>query len=93
MLKVSIRRMAKNTGVNRHGNNCVFGNVDLHVAERVGELTFSVSDNYSCDALLSPGILSTLRVTPVGVSILLCEDLTLQCDQVTRLAITAYMMI
>ena len=85
--------MAMNTDVNGHGENCVFVNVDLHVAERVGELTFSVSDNYSCDALLPPGILSTLRVTPVGVSILLCEDLTLQRDQVTRLAIAAHMMI
>ena len=81
--------MATITGVHGRGKYCVFVNVDLHVAKRVGELTFSISNNNSCNALLSPGILSTLRVTPVGVSILLGEDLTLQRDQVTRLAIAA----
>ena len=70
----------------------VFTNVYLHVAEWVCEFTFSVPNNNSSDALLSPCVLSTLGVTPVGVSILFGEDLPLQCDQVTRLAIAAIMM-
>ena len=70
----------------------VFTNVYLHVAEWVCEFTLSVANNNSCDALLSPCVLSTLGVTPVGVSILFGEDLPLQCDQVTRLAIAAIMM-
>ena len=69
----------------------VFTNVYLHVAEWVCEFTFSVPNNNSSDALLSPCVLSTLGVTPVGVSILFGEDLTLQCDQVPRLAIAANM--
>ena len=67
----------------------VLTNVDLHIAEWVGELTFPVPNNYSCDALLSPRILSSLRVPPVGVSVLFGEDLTLQRDQVAWLAIAA----
>ena len=67
-------------------------NVYLHIAKWVGELAFSVPNNNASDAFLSPRVLPALRVAPVGVSILFREDLTLQRDQVTRLAIAANMM-
>ena len=69
----------------------VLTNVDLHIAEWVGELALPVANNDSCDALLSPRVLSSLGIPPVGVSVLFGEDLTLQCDQVARLAIAADM--
>ena len=84
--------------VNGCSENCVVGNwhgltnIFLHVAKWVGELTLSVPNNNASDAFLSPCVLSTLRVAPVGVSILFREDLTLQGDQVTRLAIAANWM-
>ena len=84
--------------VNGCGENCVVGNwhsltnVYLHVAQWVSELALSVPNNNASDAFLSPCVLSALRVAPVGVSILFREDLTLQGDQVTRLAIAANWM-
>ena len=66
--------------------------VYLHIAQWVGELALSVPNNNASDALLSPRVLPALRVAPVGVSILFREDLTLQRDQVTRLAIAVNVM-
>ena len=60
-----------------------------HVAKWIGEFTLSVTEDDSGDALLPPLVLAALGVSPVRVAVLLREDLTLQRDQVARLAIAA----
>ena len=68
-------------------------NIYSHIAERIRELAFSVSNDNSGDALFPPTVLSSLRISPVGVPVLLREDLPLQSDQVARLAVAAILIL
>ena len=58
-----------------------------HVAKWISELALPVADHHPGDALLPPVVLATLLFQPVGVPVLLGEELAMHGDQVTRLAV------
>ena len=58
-----------------------------HVAKWISELALPVADHDPGDALLPAVVLATLFFQPVGVPVLLGEELAMHGDQVTRLAV------
>ena len=72
-----MRHISKSIVVKDPGENHALTIFYLHIAQWVSEFALSVPNDNASDAFLSPRVLSTLRVAPVGVSILFREDFSL----------------